>query len=247
MLSGYVAKYLGDGLVVHFGYPQAHGNDAEHAVRAGLAIIELVTALNDNLAKKHSVSLSVRVGIHSGSVVVGHGGGKEADVFGDTPNIASRVQTAAAPDSVFITDAVHQLVAGLFVVEERGAEALKGITHPVPLYRVIQPSAVPRRRRAQSLTPFIGREGEMRLLLSRWEHVRQGQGQLALVVGEPGIGKSRLVEEFRASIKDDPHQWMECGGEQFSATSPFHAVIQILDQGLGWRGDESQDEHASSA
>jgi len=94
-LGGHVAKYLGDGLVVHFGYPEAHGDDAEHAVRAGLAIVEAVAALNDNLAKNHDVTLSVRVGMHSGSVVVGQGGGKEADVFGDTPNIASRVQAAA--------------------------------------------------------------------------------------------------------------------------------------------------------
>jgi tetratricopeptide (TPR) repeat protein len=177
---------------------------------------------------------------------VGHGGGKEADVFGDTPNIASRVQAAAAPDSVFITAAVHQLVSGLFVVDDRGEHALKGIAHPVQLYRVIQPSAVRRRtHQAYAPTRFIGREGEMRLLLSRWERAREGRGQLALVVGEPGIGKSRLVEQFRANIKDDPHLWVECSGEQFSATTPFRAVIQILDQGLGWRGNEGQDERVN--
>lgn len=241
-LGGYVAKYLGDGLVVHFGYPKAHGDDAEQAVRAGLEIVEAVAALNDDLAEKYGVTLSVRVGIHSGSVVVGHGGGKEADVFGDTPNIASRVQAAATPDSVFITAAVHRLVSGLFIVEDRGAQALKGIGHPVQLYCVIQASAVRRRTRGtHTLTRFVGRQGEMGVLLSRWGRVREGQGQLALVVGEPGIGKSRLVEEFRARIKDDAHLWVECAGERFSAATPFRAVIQILDQGLGWRGDESQE------
>jgi class 3 adenylate cyclase/tetratricopeptide (TPR) repeat protein len=245
-LGGHVAKYLGDGLVVHFGYPEAHGDDAEQAVRAGLAIVEAVARLNDNLGKDHDVTLSVRVGIHSGSVVVGHGGGKEADVFGDTPNIAARVQVAALPDSVFITAAVNQLVAGLFVVEDRGAHALKGIQQPIQLYRVLQPSAVRRRTRgAHTLTPFVGRQGEMRLLLSRWERAREGQGHLALVVGEPGIGKSRLVEEFRATIKDDVHLWVECAGEQFSAATPFRAVIQILNQGLGCHGDESQEERVN--
>jgi class 3 adenylate cyclase/predicted ATPase len=245
-LGGHVAKYLGDGLVVHFGYPEARGDDTELAVRAGLAIVGVVAALNENLAKKHGVTLSVRVGVHCGLVVVGQGGGKEADVWGDTPNIASRVQTAAAPDSVFVTAAVYRLVAGLFVVEARGAHALKGIAHPVQLYRVIQPSAVRRRARsAHVLTSFVGRESEMRLLLNRWGRAREGQGQLALVVGEPGIGKSRLVEEFRARIKDDAHLWMECGGDQFSATTPFRALIEILDQGLSWRGDESQDERVS--
>src|SRR5262249_14722772 len=161
------------------------------------------------------------------------------------PNIAGRVQAAAASDSVFITAAVHQLVSGLFVVEDRGAQPFKGIKLPVQLYRVIQPTAARRRTRGAataSQAPFVGREDEMRLLLSRCGRAREGEGQFALVVGEPGIGKSRLVEEFRARIKEEPHLWIDCAGEQFSANTPFHAVIQILDQGLGWRGDESKEE-----
>ena len=140
---------------------------------------------------------------------------------------------------------MHQLVSGLFVVEDRGAHALKGIEHPVQLYRAIQPSVVRRRTRgaaARALTPFVGRDDEMRLLLSRWERAREGEGQLVLVVGEPGIGKSRLIEEFRARIKPDPHLWIECAGEQFFENTPFHAVTQMLNQGLGWRGDESKEE-----
>jgi class 3 adenylate cyclase len=243
--GGHVAKYLGDGLVVYFGWPEAHEDDAERAVRAGLTIVDAVATLNEGLAVKQNVKLSVRVGIDTGSVVVGHGGGKEADVFGDTPNIAARVQGAAAPGSVLITAAVHQLVSGLFVVEDRKTQQLKGLKHPLQLYRVIQPTAARRRTRgiASALqAPFVGRDDEIRLLLSRWERAREGEGQLALVVGEPGIGKSRLVEEFRICIKNEPHLWIECAGEQFSANTPFHAVIQILDQGLGWRGDESTEE-----
>lgn len=246
--GGHVAKYLGDGLVVFFGFPEAHEDDGERAVRAGLAIIDAIAALNAELAARQNVKLAVRVGIHTGSVVVGRGGGTEADVFGDAPNIASRVQSAAAPDSVLITSAVHQLVSGLFVVEDRGAEPLKGIEHPIKLYRVIQPIAVRRHRHESAThaqTPFVGRDDELRLLQGKWEQVRGGAGQLALVMGEPGIGKSRLVEEFRARVKDDPHLWIDCAGEQFFQSTPFHAVTQILDQGLGWRGDESAEERTS--
>ncbi|MGA7873993.1 MAG: AAA family ATPase [Candidatus Binatus sp.] len=246
--GGHVAKYLGDGVVVYFGFPEAHEDDGERAVRAGLAIVDAVAALNTDLAARQNVKLAVRVGIHTGSVVVGRGGGTEADVFGDAPNIASRVQTAAEPDSVLITAAVHELVSGLFIVEDRGAQPLKGIEHPVQLYRVIQPIAVRRRRHdsaVRALTPFVGRDDEIRLVLGRWESAREGAGQLVLVMGEPGIGKSRLVEEFRARIKDDPHLWIESAGEQFFESTPFHAVTQILDQGLGWSGDESTEERTS--
>jgi len=246
--GGQVAKYLGDGLMVYFGWPEAHEDDAERAVRAGLALVDEVDALNGRLAAEHNVKLSVRVGIETGSVVMGRGGGQEADVFGDAPNVASRVQSAAVPNSVVITAAVHELVAGLFVVEDRGAHQLKGIEHPVQLYRAIQPTAVRRRTHraaARSVTPFVGREDDIRLLLSRWERAREGQGQLVLVIGEPGIGKSRLVEEFRAHIRDDPHVWVECAGEQLFQSTPFHAVTQILDQGLSWRGDETPEERVT--
>jgi len=243
--GGHVAKYLGDGLMVYFGWPQAHEDDPERAVRAGLAVVDEVAALNGRLASEHKVKLAVRVGIQTGSVVMGQGGGEGADVFGDAPNVASRVQSAAEPDSVVITAAVQELVAGRFVVEDRGAQPLKGIAHPLKLYRVIQPAVVRRRTRraaARSLTPFVGREDDLQLLLGRWERAREGQGQLVLLMGEPGIGKSRLVEEFRAQIRAEPHLWIEGAGEQFSQSTPFHAATEILEQGLGWRGDESPAE-----
>ena len=243
--GGHVAKYLGDGLMVYFGWPEAHEDDAERAVRAGLALVDDVDAMNGRLTVEHNVKLSVRVGIETGSVVMGRGGGEGADVFGDAPNVASRVQSAAEPDSVVITSAVHELVSGLFVVEDRGAHQLKGIERPIQLYRATQSTVARRltqRPAARMQTPFVGRDDDMRLLLSRWERAREGQGQVALVMGEPGIGKSRLVEEFRAHIRDDPHVWVECAGEQLFQSTPFHVVRQILDQGLGWRGDESPEE-----
>src|SRR5262249_19294615 len=181
--DGHVAKYLGDGLMAYFGWPQAHEDDAERAVRAGLAIVDEVAALNGRLVSEYRVKLAVRVGIQTGSVVMGRGGGEGADVFGDAPNVAPRVQSAAQPDPVVITAAVQELVAGLFVVEDRGAQQLKGIAHPLKLYRVIQPAVARRRTRrpaAHSLTPFVGREDDLDLLVSRWGRAREGQGQLVL-------------------------------------------------------------------
>src|SRR5438105_9184864 len=137
LFGGHVAQYLGDGVMAYFGYPEAHDNDAERAARSGLAILEAISKLNEHPTHP---KLAARVGIDSGAVVVGAGAGKDTDVFGDTPNIAARVQSAADPATVVVTDATHRLVSGLFVVENGGAQSLKGIERPVQLYRVIQPS-----------------------------------------------------------------------------------------------------------
>jgi len=139
-------------------------------------------------------------------------------------------------------------VSGLFVVEDRGKQRLKGIVHSVQLYRVIQQSVTRRRKHGAAIraqTPFVGRADEMRLLLNRWEQACEGRGQLVLVVGEPGIGKSRVVKEFRGRIRDNPHLWVEGAGDQFFQSTPFHAVTQILDEGLGWHGDESPKERVT--
>ncbi|HEY2483786.1 MAG TPA: adenylate/guanylate cyclase domain-containing protein [Candidatus Binataceae bacterium] len=171
--------------MVYFGWPEADEDDAERAVRAGLAIVDDVNAMNERLAAEHNVKLSVRVGIESGSVVMGRGGGEQADVFGDAPNVASRVQSAAEPNSVLITAAVHELVSGLFLVEDFGAHQLKGIAHPLQLYRAVQPTAVRRHTRSaatRALTPFVGRDDDMRLLLSRWERAR-GAGPAGAAYG----------------------------------------------------------------
>ncbi len=240
--GGHVAKYLGDGLVVYFGYPKAMEDAAERAVRAGLAMVEATTKLNERFAR-HTVKLQVRVGIHTGSVVVAQGGGKDADMFGDAPNIASRVQSAAAPDTVVMTAATHALVSGVFVVEDLGAHALKGIAEPMRLYRAAG-AGVSRRRsfEGRAHTPFVGRDDDMQLLARRWQSVREAEGQLVIIMGEAGIGKSRLLDEFRARLKGDPHLWIACAGEELHGNTPFHAVTQMLDQGLGWRGDESKEE-----
>jgi class 3 adenylate cyclase len=137
--GGHIAQYLGDGVMAYFGWPEAHENDAERATRAGLAILEAVLKLDQEC---RFAKVSVRVGIDSGAVVVGAGAGKDTDVFGEAPNIAARVQNAAAPDTVLLTASTHRLVSGLFVVEERGAQELKAVANPVELYRVLRPTGV---------------------------------------------------------------------------------------------------------
>jgi class 3 adenylate cyclase len=228
--GGHVAKYLGDGIMAYFGWPSAHDNDAERAARAGLAMLTEIGRLNEQPSRS---KLSARVGIDSGTVVVGSGAGKDAEVFGDVPNIAARVQSAAEPDTVLITASAHRLISGLFIVENAGARDLKGVPAPIELFRVIRPTGVRGRiHTARGLTPFVGREEEFATLLRRWERTREGEGQMVLVVGEAGIGKSRLVAEFHARIRDTPHIWMESAGEQLFENTPFHAVSEMLSQWL---------------
>ena len=242
--GGHVAQYLGDGVMAFFGYPEAHDNDAERAARAGLAIQEAITKLNEHPARP---KLAARVGIDSGTVVVGAGADKDTDVFGDTPNIAARVQAAAEPGTVLITDAVHRLVSGLFVVEDRGTPALKGIERPVPLYRVVQPSAVRGRLEAaaaaRGLTPFVGREDELRSLIHRWERTLDGEGQVALIIGEAGIGKSRLVQRFHEQIAGTPHTWVEAAAAPFFQNTPFYPIVYVLHQLVWEQSFRSLDEY----
>src|SRR5258708_11891786 len=185
--GGHAAQYRGDGVMAFFGYPEAHANDAERAARAGLAILDAMSKLNEHPTHP---KLAARIGIDSGAVVVGAGAGGDADVFGDPPNIAGRVQGAAAPDTILVTANTHRLISGLFVVEDRGAQALKGIEQPVQLYRVVQPSGLRGRLEAaaaaHALTPFVGREDELRSLMSRWERALDGVVQMALIIGVAG-------------------------------------------------------------
>jgi class 3 adenylate cyclase/tetratricopeptide (TPR) repeat protein len=232
--GGHVAKYLGDGVMAFFGYPEAHDNDAERAARAGLAMLDAISNLGSQAGRP---KLAARVGIDSGAVVVGAGAGKEADVFGEAPNIAARVQAAAEPGTVLITDAVHRLIAGLFIVESRGPSGLKGIERPLQLYQVVQPSGVRGRLEAaaavRGLTPFVGREDELRSLMTRWERSREGEGQVALIIGEAGIGKSRLLQRFHELIPDASQAWLEAAAAPFFQSTPFHAIAELLRQLVG--------------
>ena len=219
-LDGHVLKKLGDGLMALFGYPQAQENDAERAVRAALAIQRALSDLNARNAAKGAPELSARIGIESGPVVVEASG----EVFGDAPNIAARVQSEAEPGSVLITLNVQRQVAGLFVVEEQSTRELKGVSQPVQLFRVVRASGGGRRTGARTLTLFVGREEEFVLLARRWERARVGEGQLVLVVGEPGLGKSRLIEEFHAQLAETPHTWVEWSASQLLQNTPLHPI-----------------------
>jgi AAA ATPase domain/Adenylate and Guanylate cyclase catalytic domain len=229
--------------MAYFGWPEAHDNDAERAARAGLAILDAISKLSQPSTRPE---LSARIGNDSGTVVVGASAGKDADVFGDTPNIAARMQAAAEPGAVVITDATHRLVSGLFVVDRLGAQALKGIGRPVQLYRVIQPSGVRGRLEAaaatRGLTPFVGREDELRLLTNRWERALDGEGQVALIIGEAGIGKSRLLQRFHEQIVGTPHAWVQAGAGAFFQNTPFYPITELLRQFLGGNGSKPAEE-----
>src|SRR5271169_4012113 len=215
-LGGRVRKKLGDGLMALFGYSQAQENDGERAVRAALAIQRALVDLNARNAATGAPELSARIGLEGGRVVVDSSG----EVYGEAPNVAARVQAAAEPGTVLVTASVQRQTAGLFVVEDKGAHDLKGVPAPVALYRVVRASGGGRRGGARALTPLVGREDELALLMRRWARALEGEGQFVQIVGEPGIGKSRLVEEFRAKLAETPHTWVEWTASQLLQNTP---------------------------
>ena len=228
-LGGHVLKKLGDGLMALFGYPQAQENDAERAVRAALAIQRALAEINARNASRGAPELQARIGLDSGQVVVDATG----EVFGDAPNIAARVQSAADPGSILITAAVQRQTAGLFVAEDRGQHELKGMSAPATLYRVVRASGGGRRGGARALTPLVGREEELDLLSRRWERAHRGEGQLALIVGEPGLGKSRLMEEFHGRLGETPHTCVEWSSSQLLQNTPLHPIAEWGRQRFG--------------
>jgi len=220
-----------------FGYPKAQENDAERAVRAALAIQRALSELNAKNARTGAPELAARIGLESGPVVVDATG----EVFGEAPNVAARVQGVAEPGSILITATVQRQTAGLFVAEERGAQELKGVPALVTLYRIVRASGGGRRGGARTLTPLVGREEELDLLGRRWERSRKGEGQLALVVGEPGLGKSRLIEEFHARLGETPHTWVEWSSSQLLQNTPLHPIAEWGRQRFGAQSpDERQ-------
>jgi class 3 adenylate cyclase/predicted ATPase len=221
-LGGHVQSRLGDGLMALFGYPQAQENDAERAVRAALAIQRALDELNARNADKNSPQLAARIGLESGQVVVDATGA----VFGEAPNVAARVQSLAEPGAVIVTAGVQRQVAGLFVAEDRGVHGLKGMPAPVALYRIVRASGGGRRGGARVMTPLVGREEELDLLARRWERARKSEGQLALIVGEPGLGKSRLMEEFHGRVGETPHTWIEWSSSQLLQNTPLHPIAE---------------------
>jgi len=243
--DGHIAQYLGDGLLVYFGYPLAHEDDAQRAVRASLAMVEAMGALTTHLEQQQGVRLAVRVGMHTGLVVVGEmgaGSRREQLAMGETPNIAARLQALAAPNTVAISAASQQLVQGYFLYDDLGAHALKGVDTPLQVYRVMGESGAQSRLDVPSprgLTPLVGREAEATLLLDRWAQVTDGLGQVVLLSGEAGIGKSRLVQVLKDHLAGEPHTRLECRCSSYHTNSALYPVIDLWQRMLRFETAEA--------
>jgi class 3 adenylate cyclase len=229
--GGFVAKYMGDGVLVYFGYPEAHEDDAERAVRSGLELVAAVGKL------KMGTPLQTRVGIATGLVVVGDlvgsGQAQERGIVGETPNLAARLQGLAEPDMVVIADATRRLLGNLFELTDLGLQELKGIAGPVNVWAALRPATVEGRFEAfhrEDLTVFVGREEESDLLLRRWARVKEGEGQVVLISGEAGIGKSRLTGMLLQQISEEPHARLRCFCSAQRTDSALYPIVGHLER-----------------
>src|SRR5262245_49264918 len=236
--DGYVAQYLGDGVLGYFGYPIAHEDDAQRAVRAGLGLLDAFASLSTHPALPPGDQVAVRLGIHTGLVVIGDVGAgtrHEALALGETPNIAGRLQHLAAPNTLVISAATHQLVADYFQCKALGAHTLPGLAQPLEVYRVLGASGVQSRLAVAALhglTPLVGRAQDVALLTERWAHVTEGMGQVVLLTGEAGIGKSRLVQVLIEQVADAGYGWLECQGSPYYQHTALYPLIELLERAV---------------
>ena len=238
--GGYVAKYMGDGVLVYFGYPQAHEDDAERAVRAGLELSAAVSAL------KPASPLQTRVGIATGLVVVGDligtGSAQEQAVVGETPNLAARLQAIAEPNTVVIAESTQKLLGNLFELQDLGTREVKGISEPVGAWTAVRPSAVESRFEAMhtsGLTALVGREEELELLLRRWSKAKTGEGQVVLLSGEAGIGKSRLTAALLEKLSSEPRTRLRYFCSPQHTDSAFYPIIGQMERAAGFVHDDA--------
>jgi class 3 adenylate cyclase/tetratricopeptide (TPR) repeat protein len=247
--NGYTAKYTGDGLVAYFGYPRAHEDNGQRAVHAGLGILDELVVLNAHLREVHGISLQVRIGVHTGVVIAGEMGAGETReplaIVGDTPHIAERLESVAAPGSLVISDDTHGLIEGYFETEALGEKALKGVSRPVGVHRVLRPTgAVGRLELASALrlTPVIGRDAELARLQDAWQQVKGGQGAVVHITGEAGIGKSRLVRALfeRLGSQVGIEQIWQCSAHHRSTS--LYPVIRFLERFLGLDRTEGAED-----
>ena len=242
--EGHVAQYLGDGLLVYFGWPRAHEDDAVRAIRAGLEMVQAVFNL------KAPMQMQARVGIHTGLVVVGETGGGDASIpkaaVGDTPNIAARLQGLAEPGSVVVSERTCALAEGMFDAVDLGTQMLKGLSAPLRLFGVRGPRAIESRfeaaRSQVALTPLVGREEEIALLLRRWQEARDGEGQVVLMGGEPGVGKSRLARALRERLEHDRHMALRYQCSPYHRNSALYPVIDQLERAAGFSREHSPEQ-----
>lgn len=236
--EGYIARYLGDGVLIYFGYPQAHEDDARRAVSSGLRILEALQRLNPQMMKKWGERLSVRIGIHTGLVVIGEMGVREAPdpmaIVGATPNIAARLQSLAQPNTVVISAATQRLVSGFFECQRLEQQKLKGISDPITIFQVLRESKAKSRfavAEKSGLTPFVNRSAETALLSDRWQEAMTGHTHAVLLQGEAGMGKSRLVWEIKKTIAQTQDVWLtEIQGSPYYRNSAFYPITEFLKQ-----------------
>jgi len=247
--EGYVARYMGDGVLAYFGYPRAHEDDAERAIFAGLGVVESVVWLNATVGDQQAVELGVRVGIATGLVVVGdiigEGASQERAVVGETPNLAARLQAIAEPNAVVVAPDTHRLTAGHFQFRSLGEKRLKGIAQPVEAWQALSEGTAESRFEAlhgQRLTPLVGRDEEAALVVRRWQRAKESEGQVVLISGEPGIGKSRLCETVRARIAEQRHFRLGYQCSPYHTNSAFHPVISQLEHAAQIRPQSSAAE-----
>ena len=248
--EGHIAQYLGDGLLVYFGWPQAHEDDAQRAVRTGLGVIEALGQLNTHLEQERGVQLAVRLGVHTGLVVVGDVGGgtrQEQLALGETPNLAARLQGIAAPNTLVISAATSQLLGGFFVCQSLGTPPLRGIAQPLAAYQVLYESRARSRLEAAGstgLTPLVGREQEVALLRECWAQVKDGMGHVVLLSGEAGIGKSRLVQVLQEHLAAEPQAWLTpCQCSPYYQHTALYPMIDLLERvALRWEREESPQQ-----
>jgi len=211
-LGGYVAQYLGDGLLIYFGYPTAHEDDAERAVRAGLAIVAGLRGMSAQMRPTAGVHLAARVGIHTGPTIVGAMGNadrSDISVFGSTPNIAARLESHAQPGTVLISNTTRRLLHTRFRLADRGRPALKGVRQDIHVWEVAGVDVVTPRAQVQPAVPLVGRQEELALICACLDDADAGMGRTVLMTGEPGVGKSRLLQAVYQRVVGTDHVWLE--------------------------------------
>jgi class 3 adenylate cyclase/predicted ATPase len=246
--DGHIAQLLGDGLLVYFGYPQAHEDDAQRAVRTGLGILDTLGNLNTRLKREKGIQLAIHMGIHTGLVVVGgmgEAGRQEQLALGEVPNLTARIEGLAAPNTIAVSEATYRLVQGYFECQALGAQTLRGVAEPVQVYRVLQDSGARGRLDVavtRCLTPLVGRESEVTLLLERWAQARSGHGQVILLSGDAGIGKSRLVQRLKDHVANEPHTRWECRSSPYFEHTALFPVTDLFQRLLQFETGDTPDE-----
>jgi class 3 adenylate cyclase/predicted ATPase len=236
--EGHLAQYLGDGVLIYFGYPEAHADDSQRAIRCGLEILDELGRINELQTQFKGIKLSIRIGIHTGLVVVGEmerGRRSSRLALGNTPNIAARLQALADPDTIVISEETYRLVSKFFTCQSLGAYNLKGVSHEKAIYRVLNEMETVYSFKTVSntgTTPFVGRENEILELLDTWENVKRKHDEVAYIIGEPGMGKTRLLRGFEERIKDEPHTWLVCRCIAYYKNSAFYPIINLINAQL---------------